>query len=156
MQPSANFFGFLSHFEGLVLHPYKDKAGVPTIGYGSTFYENGDKVAMSDPSITADRALELAQHTLKDFVNEVNALAPGVNQNQFDSLLDFEYNEGDGALRTSTLLKRVKAQASPDLIRQAFMMWVKVKNPKTQQLETDDWQVKRRTAEADLFLKPVA
>lgn len=156
MQPSDNFFPFLAHWEGLVLHPYLDKAGVPTIGYGSTYYENGDKVKMSDPSISIERAKSLAKITLRSFVGEVNALAPTLNQNQFDAILDFAYNEGSGALRSSTLLKRIKAGSSEELIRDAFMMWVKVKNPKTGQLETDDWQVKRRKGEADLYFKPVS
>lgn len=154
MQPSSNFFPFLRAQEGLVLHPYKDITGKPTIGYGSTFYEDGKAVTMNDPSITAERAEELAQHTLKAFITHLNILAPHVNQNQFDALLDFEYNLGWGNLGSSTLLKRVNLGASPELIREAFMMWDEVRENGI--LKVNDWQQKRRTAEADLFLKPVA
>ena len=31
-------------FEGLFLKPYLCPAGIPTIGYGNTFYENGKKI----------------------------------------------------------------------------------------------------------------
>ncbi len=41
-------------------------------------------------------------------------------------------------------------------IRDAFNMWTKVKNPKTGKLEVNNWQVKRRKAEADLYLKPIS
>ena len=34
----------IKSFEGLVLKPYKCSAGVPTIGYGNTFYENGRRL----------------------------------------------------------------------------------------------------------------
>lgn len=156
MKASESFFSFLAKWEGEKLCPYKDLAGVPTIGIGSTFYEDGTKVRMTDSCISHDRAVQIAKHVIVDFENEVTALAPGVNQNQFDALLDFAYNEGDGALRTSTLLKRVKSGADKQSITDAFMMWVKVRDPKTGILKTSDWQVKRRTAEADLYFKPVA
>lgn len=155
MKASKSFFSFLAKWEGEKLCPYKDKAGVATIGIGSTFYEDGSKVTMADPCISHEKAVTIAKRALVDFEDEVSALAPGVNQNQFDALLDFTYNQGDGALRSSTLLKRIKSEATDELIRDAFMMWVKVKNPKTGSLETSDWQVKRRTAEADLYFKPV-
>lgn len=156
MQASINFFSFLSYWEGVVLHPYLDKAGVPTIGIGSTFYEDGKKVKMSDPSISVERAKNLLEYNLRGYENEVDSLAPNLNQNQFDAILSFTYNEGEGALRTSTLLKRIKTNSSEELIRDAFMMWVKVRNPKTKQLETNDWQVKRRKGEADLYFKPIS
>ena len=43
-------------FEGLFLRPYLCPAGVPTIGYGATYYRDGRRVKLSDPAIT--RALE--------------------------------------------------------------------------------------------------
>ena len=43
-------------FEGLYLRPYLCPAGVPTIGYGSTVYENGMAVQLTDPPITRERA----------------------------------------------------------------------------------------------------
>ena len=35
----------IKKFEGLKLKPYLCSAGVPTIGYGNTLYENGKKVS---------------------------------------------------------------------------------------------------------------
>lgn len=155
MKGSESFFSFLAKWEGEKLCPYKDAAGVPTIGIGSTFYEDGSKVKITDSCISHDRAVAIAKHALVDFEEEVTALAPNINQNQFDALLDFAYNEGTGALRNSTLLKRVKSGAEKQSIVDAFMMWVKVRNPKTGILETNDWQIRRRTAEANLYFKPV-
>jgi len=46
----------IKKFEGLKLKPYLCSAGVPTIGYGNTFYETGKKVTLNDPAITEKRA----------------------------------------------------------------------------------------------------
>ena len=43
-------------FEGLYLTPYLCPAGVPTIGYGATYYEDGTRVTLHDPKITRARA----------------------------------------------------------------------------------------------------
>lgn len=153
MQPSSNFFAFLSNEEGDVLHPYKDATGKPTIGYGSTYYENGTIVKMTDPNISEERARELLNNTLKYYIEHLNELVPYANQNQFDALLDFEYNLGWGNLEASTLLKVVRAGASNDIVKQAFMMWDEIKENGV--LKVNEWQVQRREAEATLYAKPV-
>ena len=43
-------------FEGFSAKPYLCPAGVWTIGYGSTYYANGDKVTKDDPSIDREYA----------------------------------------------------------------------------------------------------
>jgi len=144
----------LAGWEGEELCPYKDQAGIPTIGIGSTFYPNGTKVTMADPCITKEQAVEICQVNLKSFIDEVNEYVKvPINQNQFDAVLDFTYNEGDGALAESTLLKRINANPSDPTIRDAFMMWVKVKENGV--LVTDSWQVKRRTGDANLYFTPI-
>jgi len=158
MQPSDYFFDFLAHWEGEKLCPYRDKAGVPTIGIGSTFYENGASVKMTDVCITHERAIALAKSASKDFTAAVNSLTAGVslNQNQFDALLCFTYNQGKGAFKSSTLLKKVNKNPNDPSIRDEFAKWVYVFNPKTGKKERDDWQIKRRKGEADLYFKPVS
>ena len=46
-------------FEGLSLTPYICPAGVPTIGWGNTYYPNGKKVTMKDKAITREQADEI-------------------------------------------------------------------------------------------------
>ena len=46
-------------FEGYRSKPYKCSAGVPTIGYGSTYHINGNRVAMDDREISKDEANDL-------------------------------------------------------------------------------------------------
>ena len=38
MKLSDNGFNLLGELEGIVLRPYKDSVGIPTIGIGSTYH----------------------------------------------------------------------------------------------------------------------
>lgn len=121
---SKNGILFIGNEEGLRLKPYKCSAGVPTIGYGSTYYENGTKVTMQDPAITKERAIELFESVLKHYEMAVyTSTRDDINQNQFDSLVSLSFNIGTHAFKRSTLLKRVNTRASNDKIESAFLMW---------------------------------
>lgn len=155
MQVSDTFFDYLSKWEGLKLCPYKDVTGKPTIGFGSTFYENGTPVKMTDVCITFGRAVQLAQRVLVYFEEGVSKFAPHINQNQFDALVDISYNEGLIAIGNSHLVQKVRANPEDPTIRDEFMRWVYVKNAVTGKEEVSPWQVKRRTADADLYFKAI-
>jgi len=127
-QISDNGLKFLMNNEGVVLKPYLDTKGIPTIGVGNTFYEDGSKVKMTDPPITEKRAMELFRWVLKQYELAVYSnTRDDINQNQFDSLVSFTYNVGVTAFKNSTLLKRINANASQQSITNAFMMWNKPK-----------------------------
>lgn len=111
MTPSKKVIGIIKEFEGLSLKPYLCPARIPTIGYGSTYYENGIAVKLTDDPITEERAESLLLFTLTKYSNAVNKLVKvKINQNQFDALVDFAYNAGIGALQNSTLLKKLNAE----------------------------------------------
>jgi len=102
----------LAHrFEGLYLKPYLCPAGVPTIGYGATFYEDGRHVEMTDPAITKERAEQLLLWMVRrKFLPAVAVLCPKVdNPERLAALIDFAFNLGSGRLKSSTLRKRVNA-----------------------------------------------
>ncbi len=133
-------------FEGLSLKPYKCPAGVPTIGYGNTFYENGAKVKMTDAPITEGRATELLKHSLEKFEQYVDSYCVDtINQHQFDALVSFCFNLGPANLKKSTLLKKVNANPADETIRAEFMKWTKAGGRVLKGL------VRRRTAEADMY-----
>ncbi len=133
-------------FEGFRSKPYKCPAGIPTIGYGATFYPGGKKVTMADVSITEEQGTELLQSMLVNFEKYVDSYCrDDINQNQFDALVSFAYNLGPANLKSSTLLKKVNANPEDETIRAEFMKWVKAGGKTLQGL------VKRRTAEADLY-----
>jgi len=78
-------------FEGFRSAPYKCPAGIPTIGYGATFYPNGKKVTMADKSITEAEAVDLLKHMLVSFEKYVDSYCrDDINQNQFDALGEAE------------------------------------------------------------------
>ena len=64
MKPSDNCLAIVRRFEGFRASPYLCPAGVPTIGYGSTRYEDGSKVSLTDPPITQERADQIMLSTL--------------------------------------------------------------------------------------------
>lgn len=136
----------IKSFEGLRLKPYMDAVGIPTIGWGSTRYENGTRVTMQDKAISQARAESLLRATLATYEQGVDALTrDDVSQAQFDALTSFCYNLGVQSLKSSTLLKKVNAKPNDPAIRAEFMKWVNAGGQKLAGL------VKRRAAEADLY-----
>lgn len=108
MIPSENCYKLIKKYEGFSSKPYKCPAGIPTIGYGSTFYLNGNKVTMKDTPISEEVALSILFSAVEDFSKKVEKLLKvPVNQNQFDALVDFSYNLGIGNFQKSTLLKLI-------------------------------------------------
>ena len=139
-------YDLIKSFEGLSLKPYKCSAGVPTIGYGSTYYENGIKVQMSDAPITGARAEILLKNVADRFAQKVaNLIKKPVTQNQFNALVSFAFNVGSGALASSTLLKLVNENPNNALISKEFLKWNKA-NGKTIQGLTN-----RRKKESALY-----
>ena len=52
----------IKQFEGFESKPYKCPAGIPTIGYGATFYPDGRKVTMNDSPINESQATDLLRN----------------------------------------------------------------------------------------------
>ena len=100
-------------FEGIRLSPYLCSAGVPTIGIGSTLYEDGTRVTLQDPPITAERAESLLQLTLRrDYLPGVIKASPILLKypNRLGAMVDFAYNAGVPRYRASTMRKRIDAE----------------------------------------------
>lgn len=149
MKVSQVCYDFIKSFEGLSLAAYPDpatKAEPFTIGYGTTVYDDGRKARLGDV-ITKDRAEFLLKLQVDEKAKEIESYLPTLNQNQFDALVSFAYNCGVNALKKSTLLKKVKKNASDPSIELEFMKWDKAANKKLKGL------TKRRQAEADLYFK---
>lgn len=102
--------------EGFRSAPYvPTKGDVPTIGYGSTVYEDGRKVVLTDPPVTKERALQLVRnHKSKDEAM-FKASLPGVllHQEEYDLYLDFTYQFGIGNWRKSSMRTNLLAGDYP-------------------------------------------
>jgi lysozyme len=119
-------YDLIKEFEGLKLKPYLCSAQVPTIGYGSTYYENGKKVKLTDAPITKERADELFQIVADDFAKRVLPLVKKpLTQNQFNSIVSFAFNLGVRALQNSTLLRLININPNDAMIAKEFLKWNK-------------------------------
>lgn len=100
-------------FEGFRSKPYLCPAGIPTIGYGSTYYSNGQKVTLNDPPMSQEDANALLmaelQHTyLPGVLRNCPILA--TDERKCNAVTSFVYNLGIGRLQTSTLKRKINAQ----------------------------------------------
>lgn len=103
-QLSAKGAEFIKQFEGLRLTAYNDGTGVMTIGYGHT-----GNVTPGE-TITQAQADSYFSGDVKWAVDTVNAsVKVELQQNQFDALVSFTYNVGEGAFKSSTLLKKLNS-----------------------------------------------
>lgn len=96
---SQNGLNLIMQFEGCRLRAYQCSAGVWTIGYGHTA---GVKQGQT---ITQAQAEEYLRQDCQKFERYVNNAAyvpitEQLNQNQFDALVSFSYNCGQGNLKT--------------------------------------------------------
>ncbi len=95
---SQNGLNLIMKFEGCRLQAYKCAAGVWTIGYGHT------AGVSSGMKITQAQAEEYLKQDCQKFENYVNdktyvPVAEQLNQNQFDALVSFAFNCGQGNLK---------------------------------------------------------
>lgn len=148
MKISNNGLNLIKQFEGLSLKPYLDAVNIPTIGYGSTYYEDGTKVTLKDKPITEERATELlefiANKTFSENINKVVKVP--LNQNQFDALVSFAYNIGNKNFNWSTLLKKLNL-SDYEGASQEFGRWNQANGKILNGL------VLRRQKEKELFLR---
>jgi lysozyme len=114
-------------FEGFRSKPYLCPAGVPTIGYGSTYYADGRKITLSDEPISETVAETLLLHELQF------TYLPGVLRNcpilltyerKCNAIIDFCYNLGVGRLQTSTLKRKINEQ-DWEAAKEQLLLWNK-------------------------------
>lgn len=138
---------FIKSFEGFSAGPYLDAAGVPTIGYGATYYPGGQRVRMSDPPISESEGRRLLAAMLRDFEEAIDgALQVDVTQSQFDALVCWAYNVGIRAAQQSTLMRLLNAGDVQGAAGQ-FLRWNKAGGVPMPGL------TRRREAERALFLE---
>lgn len=130
----------IKRFEGCHLKAYKCPAGVWTIGFGHTGNDVKEGVVWTQQQ--ADNALKA---DLKKFENNVNNMESQygyeLSQNQFDALVSFTYNLGNGNLLKLTGFGSRPVEDFPKYM----ISYVNANGTKLQGL------VNRRNAEVELF-----
>ena len=130
----------IERFEGFVADWYLDPVGVRTIGFGWT----GPLPEGTAPPLSRADARWLLHETIGAYADAVReAVTVPLSQSQFDALVSFTYNLGPGALRRSTLLRRINA-GDPAAAKE-FDRWVFASGRRLPGL------VRRRAAERALF-----
>ena len=148
---------FLKEKEGFRSEPYLDQAGLPTIGYGTRFYEDGTEVTMDDPAIDETRATNLMNGYVETVANTLQGM-PGFNElnpNQKDAVISFGYNFGanffkdqDNFGKISEAIKKGDKKAITD----AFPLYVNVADDKDPRgYSKSQGLVNRRNEEVKMF-----
>jgi lysozyme len=140
MKTSAAGIALIERFEGLRLRAYQDGNGVWSIGYGHTSDVTSGKFETKEQA-EADLCTDL--NTAEAAVERLVGVP--LTQGQFDALVSFTYNEGQGRLRDSTLLKLLNAGSYAGAAK-AFASWEVIAGKHSAGLE------KRRDSEVALFL----
>lgn len=139
-----NAIDLIKKYEGFRSESYQDSVGVWTIGYGTTRI-NGQPVK-EGMTITKDQALQLVKQEVNKLWSQIESITKvSLNENQMNALVDFAYNLGFNALKTSTLMMYVNESKFDEAANQ-FSRWVYAGGKVLPGL------VKRREAEKQLFL----
>lgn len=145
MKTTEEIKRLIKGWEGCRLEAYACPAGKLTVGYGHT---GGD--VFRGMRITQARADALFEGDMARFEGELQRWmaidrVPPLTQGQYDALASFAYNAGTGALRRSTLWKKVCADPADPSIPAEFRRWVHGGGKVLPGL------VKRREAEAAVY-----
>ena len=147
MKVNAEGYALIKKFEGCVLNAYKCPAGIWTIGYGNTFYEDGMKVKEGDV-ITQARAEELAKFIIDQFaVTIAPFILQPLNDNQFSACVSLAYNIGTGGFKRSSVFRKLNVNPNDATIADSFRLWNKGGGKVLKGL------VRRREAEIALYFK---
>lgn len=144
----------IKNFEGYMAKTYLDVAGYPTIGYGHLI-TTSEKLAgtFKNKVLSEEEATKLLKQDVVKTEQSINRLVKvPLSQNQFDALVDFVFNLGEGALTKSTLLKKLNNKEY-DVVPSEMLKWNKAKNPKTGTLVENKGLTSRRIKEGILWAK---
>lgn len=143
MTYSQDCIDLVKQSEGFSAHPYKDSAGVGTIGYGHKILPGED----FEDGLTVTEAEALMRGDLDKAAHAVNELVKvPLTQGQFDALADFAFNLGAANLRNSTLLRKLNAGYGDD-VPVELLRWVYAGGDKLSGL------IVRRQREVELWRK---
>lgn len=101
---------------GLAVHEgYTDRAVIPTkddrptVGFGSTFKEDGSPVKMGDTTNPVQALRRTLHHIQKDEAGIKKCVTAPLYQHEYDAMVDFAYQYGTQTLCNSSMVKLANA-----------------------------------------------
>ena len=126
--------------EGLRLDAYLCPSGIPTIGWGHT---KGVKLGHH---ITVQQAEDMLVEDIAPIERLLNGMKINFRQEQFDALVSWIFNLGEGKFKGSTMYQRIIRNARDEDITDQMVKWTYSAGRPLPGL------IKRRTAESNLFI----
>ena len=137
----------IKKYEGCSLRCYLDPIGIPTIGYGSIWGLDHNRLVSGHRAITEDEAEYLLK---RELLTTENAVARMVRKpltiNQFSAICCLVYNVGSGRFRSSTIKMKLNRQDFEGAANE-FWKWRRAGGKILRGL------VRRREEEKQLFLR---
>ena len=154
MIPSDRCLALIREAEGVRYKPYDDIGGKATIGVGHLLTEDelatGTLVINGAPICYRDGLTEAEVDAL--FTQDIQHICDGVRrcvdteltQGQFDALVSFMFNIGEGRFKSSTMCRLINSGDFSGAVDQ-FKLWINSNGKPVSGL------IRRRRAEAKLF-----
>ncbi|MCR4602480.1 MAG: lysozyme [Prevotella sp.] len=140
MMTSSQGKNLIKQFERLRLEAYLCPAGVPTIGWGHT---KGVKMGQR---ITQQQAEDMFVEDIAPIERLLNGMKINFRQEQFDALVSWIFNLGEGKFRASTMRRLIIEDGPDEFITDQMLRWRYTGKQELPGL------VRRRVAEANMFL----
>lgn len=139
----------ITKWESCVLTPYVCPAGKLTVGVGHVVMPGED----FSKGITKEQAMELLRKDVGRFEKGVyRNITVELNQNQFDALVCFTFNVGEGGLVNTGVQRAVNASNFGD-VPAALEQWAKARVNGV--LKVLPGLLARRKSEGELFMRPL-
>lgn len=120
MRISEKGIEFIMREEGEILTAYLCPVKIWTIGVGHT-----GKDVKKGMKITKEQSRELLKLDIKRFEDIVNkSIRVTLKQCEFDALVSFTFNVGEGAFSKSALVNKINSSASLKEIETQFRRWI--------------------------------
>ena len=111
MRVNQEAIDIIKHFEGYSSTVYEDPIGIPTIGYGSIWDKEGNRLTMEHRPITEPEAEYLLVRELRHVEKAVTKLiVVPLTVNQFSAIGSLTYNIGSSRLKSSTLRSKINRE----------------------------------------------
>ena len=137
----------IKHYEGVSYNPYLDPIGIPTIGYGSIFGLDSNRVDMGHRRITESEATDLLIRECQEAEHAIARLVRvPLTSNQRSALISFVFNVGSGNFQRSTMRMKLNRKDYEGTAKE-FWKWRRAGGKIFKGL------VRRRASEEQLFRK---